>query len=84
MEDKRILNEDDMRVLNFEELGSIAGGRLNLEDLSPEETRHYQQLVDAWQNTITDEKNGKATQADIDARWREIMGYLAEMDRKYS
>ena len=83
MEDKRILNEDNMRVLNFEDLESVAGG-FKLEDLSAEELRRYQQLVDVWENTIHDKNNGMATEADVDARWRDIMDYTAEMDRKYS
>ena len=79
MEDKRILNGEDERILNFEELESIAGGITRYDNVSDEDRR---QLTKLYQRYLDLSRSG-AAEEEVDAAHKEAMDFARMLGEKY-
>ena len=76
---------EDNKVLAFEELDSVAGGRDKalVYLMTAEENAHLDQLQKNYKDAGVRYFNGEGSKADMDAAYQEVMDYIAEMQRKY-
>ena len=75
---------EEKRILNIEELESVAGGgTVSINNLNAEERRQYIALRSKRDMTNRDFKNGLCDQETLDAAKRELREFERSMTKKY-
>ena len=76
---------EDKRILNYEDLEAIAGGRDKalIYYMTAEEQARWNQLQKNYADAQTRYLCGEAGKADVDAALKELMDFTAEMQKKY-
>ena len=74
---------EDTRILDFEDLGSIAGGATLNEQMTADEKEHLRELELRLKDATAYYVNGKISKAEYDAAKNELLDYTSKLCKKY-
>ena len=74
---------EDTRILDIEDIESVAGGATLNEQMTAEEKAHLEELKLRFKDATADYANGKASKAEYDAAKGELLDYTGKMCKKY-
>ena len=75
---------EDMRILDLENLESVAGGATLNQQMTAEEKAHLEELKLRFKDATVDFANGKVSKAEYDAAKNELVDYTTAMCKKYN